>query len=62
MSKIYTVTVNSFLASGGDNFTVLNAVVNKAGGAQNVDALFDYIKALPQPIARPVVGSRITTN
>ncbi len=62
LSKVYSATVNSFIASGGDNFSVLNAGANKVGGAQDVDALFDYIKALPQPVVPPAVGSRILKN
>jgi 5'-nucleotidase len=56
----YSVTVNSFLSSGGDNFTVFNAGTNRTGGAQDIDALVDYIKSLPQPLAPPAVGKRIT--
>lgn len=56
----YSVTVNSFLATGGDNFTVLNAGTNRVGGAQDIDTLVNYIKSLPQPVAPPAVGSRIT--
>lgn len=59
-TAVYSATVNSFLATGGDNFTVLNAGANRVGGAQDIDALVDYIKSLSQPVAPPVVGSRIT--
>ena len=41
----YRVTVNSFLASGGDNFTVLNNGSNRLGGAQDLDALEAWFKA-----------------
>ena len=41
----YRVTVNSFLASGGDNFVVLNNGSNRLGGAQDVDALEAWFKA-----------------
>ena len=38
----YRVTVNSFLADGGDNFTVLRDGTERLGGAQDLDALEDY--------------------
>ena len=40
----YRVTVNSFLASGGDNFVVLNNGTNRLGGAQDLDALEAWFK------------------
>lgn len=42
-SKSYRVTVNSFIADGGDNFTVLTKGTNRVGGGQDVDALEEYI-------------------
>lgn len=42
-SKSYRVTVNSFIADGGDNFTVLTKGTNRVGGGQDVDALEKYI-------------------
>ncbi|MBM5572943.1 MULTISPECIES: bifunctional metallophosphatase/5'-nucleotidase [Deefgea] len=41
----YRVTMNNYLASGGDLFTVLTKGTNILGGAQDVDALEAYIKA-----------------
>ncbi len=47
----YRVTVNSFLAGGGDNFgSVLTAGTNRLGGAQTDDALAAYIGA-SSPVA-----------
>ncbi|QKJ67295.1 bifunctional metallophosphatase/5'-nucleotidase [Deefgea piscis] len=43
----YRVTVNNYLASGGDGFTVLTKGTNILGGAQDVDAFEAYIKANP---------------
>lgn len=43
----YRVTVNNYLASGGDGFTVLTEGTNILGGAQDVDAFEAYIKANP---------------
>ncbi|UVH59421.1 5'-nucleotidase C-terminal domain-containing protein [Variovorax paradoxus] len=54
----YRVTMNSFLATGGDNFTVFNQGTDTLGGDQDVDALEAYIKA-NSPLAPPATG-RIT--
>ena len=42
-TKVYRVTVNSFLADGGDNFTVLKEGQNRVGGGQDIDALESYV-------------------
>jgi 5'-nucleotidase len=39
----YRITVNSFLADGGDNFAVLRAGTDRLGGEVDTDALEDYI-------------------
>lgn len=41
----YRVTVNSFLADGGDGFTVLREGQNRLGGDLDVDAFQAYLKA-----------------
>ncbi|MBK9713171.1 MAG: bifunctional metallophosphatase/5'-nucleotidase [Kouleothrix sp.] len=41
-SASYRVTMNSFLATGGDNFTVFNQGTSDLGGAVDTDALSDY--------------------
>ncbi len=41
----YRVTVNSFLADGGDGFTTLTLGTARLGGAQDLDALEAYFKA-----------------
>jgi len=53
----YRVTVNSFLADGGDKFTVLAQGTDRLGGAQDSDALEAYFKA-NSPVA-PVALDRI---
>lgn len=50
----YTVTVNSFIADGGDNFTVLREGVNRVIGPVDLDALIAHIRALPQPFTATV--------
>jgi 5'-nucleotidase len=39
------VTVNSFLADGGDGFTLLRSGTDRLGGAQDIDALVAYVAA-----------------
>jgi 5'-nucleotidase len=48
---VYRVTVNSYLASGGDRFTVLNQGTHSIGGGQDIDALGAYLAQFraPQP-------------
>mgnify|MGYP001359263316 CR=1 FL=1 len=55
----YTVTVNSFLAGGGDGFTVLLGGTSLVGGAVDLDALIAYVQSLAQPFGVPT-GGRIT--
>jgi 5'-nucleotidase len=57
-NAIYRVTVNSFLATGGDGFTVLNAGTDRLTGAIDLDALVAYFAA-QSPIA-PGPQNRIT--
>ena len=47
----YRVTVNSFLATGGDGFGVLNEGTDRLGGAVDLDALEDYLTATPGGVA-----------
>jgi 5'-nucleotidase len=57
-AAIYRITVNSFLAEGGDGFAVLKEGADRLGGAQDVDALLDYFAA-NRPVA-PDMTARIT--
>jgi 5'-nucleotidase len=57
-ARAYRVTVNSFLAPGGDGFTVLIAGAALLGGDVDLDALEDYLVA-NRPLATPALG-RIT--
>jgi len=47
---VYRVTVNSFLADGGDRFTVLTQGTDRLGGAVDLDALIAYFAAY-SPVA-----------
>lgn len=40
----YRVTMNSFLADGGDNFTVFKLGTNQLGGAVDLDSMQDYLE------------------
>jgi 5'-nucleotidase len=54
----YRITVNSFLATGGDRFTVLNQGTDRLVGVVDVDAFADYLTA-HDPITPPALD-RIT--
>jgi len=54
-AKTYRVTVNSFLADGGDGFTVFKEGKDTTGGGQDIDALLAWLAAAqrsPDPKAR----------
>ncbi|MCP3994690.1 MAG: bifunctional metallophosphatase/5'-nucleotidase, partial [bacterium] len=49
----YMVTVNSFLADGGDNFDTFGTITStRLGGGNDLDALIDYFGA-NSPVAPP---------
>ena len=56
---VYRVTVNSFIADGGDQFPVFVQGTNRLGGAVDTDALEAYFVAhsplAPDPVARVTV-------
>lgn len=54
----YSITVNSFMAAGGDDFTVLTEGTNRVIGPVDLDALVTHIGTLPQPFTA-VVENRI---
>lgn len=45
----YRVTVNNFIQTGGDGFTVLSRGTKVLGGAQDIDALVAYLGAYKAP-------------
>ena len=55
-AAVYTVTVNSFLADGGDNFTLLRNGGNRIGGPVDLDALIAYLQSIPQPFTATIEG------
>lgn len=58
MSASYRVTVNSFLADGGDNFSVLRQGTDRLGGEVDTDAFEKYFAA-NSPVS-PGPQNRIT--
>jgi 5'-nucleotidase len=54
---VYRVTVNSFLADGGDGFTVLTEGEGRLGGPQDLDALIAWLRVQSPAGIDP--GSRI---
>jgi 5'-nucleotidase len=53
----YRITVNSFLAEGGDGFALLRQGADRKGGGQDIDALIAYLAARERA---PVPSPRIT--
>ena len=49
----FRVTMNSFLAAGGDGFTVFNEGTDALGGAVDIDSMIDYFAA-NEPTGIPV--------
>ncbi len=52
----YTVTVNSFLATGGDKFTIFKSGTARSTGPVDLDALIAYVKTLPNPFTAQIEG------
>jgi 5'-nucleotidase len=55
----YRVTVNSFLADGGDGFAVLKQGTDRLGGAVDTDAFEDYLQAAEPGGVSPAPRDRI---
>ncbi len=55
----YRVTVNSFMAGGGDAYAVLTEGTERVSGIVDVDALVEYVEQLGRPIEGGLEG-RIT--
>jgi 5'-nucleotidase len=56
----YRVTVNSFMSTGGDGFTVLTSGTDRVTGGTDLDALVAYLGA-HRPLAAPT-EARISTT
>src|SRR5258706_9280244 len=56
-SKSYRVTVNSFLAEGGDGFPILADGTDRSGGGQDLDALIAYLDGRERaPVPSPRIA------
>lgn len=57
--RAWRVTVNNFLADGGDAFTVLKGGSNRVGGGQDIDALGSYLTQFkaPSPAYNPAAAN-----
>jgi 5'-nucleotidase len=55
----YRITVNSFLADGGDGFAVLRQGTDRLGGAVDTDAFEAYLQALEPTGISPAARDRI---
>lgn len=56
-AKSYRVTVNSFLATGGDGFSTLLNGKDSLGGAQDIDALVAFLNDYKLPKAPYALGA-----
>jgi 5'-nucleotidase len=52
----YSVTVNNFLAGGGDNFSAFLDGTNRVKGPNDLDALIAYVKSFGRPIISSIDG------
>ncbi|MDP4084068.1 MAG: bifunctional 2',3'-cyclic-nucleotide 2'-phosphodiesterase/3'-nucleotidase [Bacillota bacterium] len=56
-NKVYSVTVNNFMADGGDGFTILKQGTNRTTWCSDLDAFVDYVKSFNgQPISAQIEG------
>ncbi|MCM3727633.1 bifunctional 2',3'-cyclic-nucleotide 2'-phosphodiesterase/3'-nucleotidase [Neobacillus cucumis] len=53
---IYSVTVNNFMADGGDGFVVLKQGTNRTTWSSDLDAFVNYIKSFTAPISAQIEG------
>ncbi len=60
-AQTYRVTVNNFLAGGGDGFTVLKGGTNSVTGPIDLDAFTAYLGA-SSPVSAPSLDRIRTTD
>ena len=56
-AKSYRVTVNNFMADGGDGYSTLVKGTNRIGGAQDIDALTAFLANYKAPKAAYALGA-----
>jgi 2',3'-cyclic-nucleotide 2'-phosphodiesterase (5'-nucleotidase family) len=49
-ARVFTVTVNAFLAAGGDGYKALTEGRRRVTGPHELDALVNYVSGLPSPV------------
>ncbi|MEY3880089.1 MAG: hypothetical protein RIQ94_884 [Pseudomonadota bacterium] len=59
-ARHYRISVNNYLAEGGDQFYVLTQGLNRLGGALDLEALENYFKVNPK--VKPGLTDRITLS
>ncbi|WML59044.1 bifunctional 2',3'-cyclic-nucleotide 2'-phosphodiesterase/3'-nucleotidase [Neobacillus sp. PS2-9] len=52
----YSITVNNFMADGGDGFAVLKSGKNRVTKMTDLDGFIEYFKSLPQPVTSSIEG------
>ena len=57
-TQLYRITVNSFLAEGGDSFVLLTQGSERRAGMPDLDALLAYLKATP--VRTPFTQARVS--
>ena len=55
-NKTYSVSMDSFLVSGGSGYTTFENGLNITDGYDNIDTLVSYVESLPQPVNVTVDG------
>ena len=58
LSQSYTITVNNYMADGGDGYTVLAGITNRMIDVVDLEAFVNYIKA--KGIVEPKIEDRVT--
>jgi 5'-nucleotidase len=57
--QTYRITVNSFMATGGDVLSVFNLGTNRLGGAQDIDATVAYLAQFKSPNSYDPLASNL---
>lgn len=63
----YTITVNNFMADGGDGFEILKSGKNRLTNVTDLDGFVQYFKSLPQPVSaqiekRIIIDKEVTAD
>ena len=58
-AKNYRITVNNFMADGGDGYSTLIKGSNRIGGSQDIDALTAYLADFKAPKAPYAIGGNL---